>query len=47
MPCIIQIEPAEVAELDEAKTDNNLKQDLDKLGRGNYWIVVTTGHWDY
>ena len=26
--------PAEVAELDEAKTDDNLKQDLHKLGRG-------------
>ena len=26
--------PAEVAELDETKTDDNLKQDLDKLGRG-------------
>ena len=29
-----EVIPAEVAELDESKTDNNFKQDLHKLGTG-------------
>ena len=39
-----ELKPAEVAKLDEAKTDNNLKQHLHKLrgGRGDYWLMMTT-----
>ena len=37
-----ELKPAEVAKLDEAKTDNNLKQYLHKLRGGDYWIVMAT-----